>query len=129
MALRLHNLLMKSYSSSTTKYLLKDLLLDFLTFPLWWYSRGLVLAARHFLRRLKIGLQFTGLKVWLLNLTKPMFGDVTWQGRLIGLTMRFIFLILRFLLMVIWLIFSLIILLLYLGLPPLIIYMLIQQLS
>ena len=114
---------------TTIKYLATDIILDIITFPIWWYSHGLVTASQRFIRHLKLGLQVTGLKIWLLNLAKPMFGDTTWQGRLVSFAIRFIFLILRSLLMLIWLIFSLAILLIWLVLPPLIIYMIIKQLS
>lgn len=119
--------MIKSLTVSTTKYFLKDVLLDFLAFPVWWYSRGLMLAAKRFLNQLKIGLLFTGLKIWLLNLFKPMYGDVTWEGRLISFFMRFIFLILRFILMFLWLVFSFAVFLLYLALPPFVLYMIYRQ--
>ena len=113
---------------TTIKYLATDIILDIITFPAWWYSQGLITAAKRFVRHLKTGLQFTGLKVWILSIFKPMFNDTSLQGRLVSVVMRFIFLILKTIIFSVWLIISTIIFLLWLALPPFVIYMIIQQL-
>ncbi|NQU77487.1 hypothetical protein HQ544_02205 [Candidatus Falkowbacteria bacterium] len=113
----------------TIKYLAVDILLDFLLFPLWWYSHGLIKASQRFVRHLRYGLQITGLKIWLLNMFNPMFGEISWQGRLISFFMRLIFLIVKIISFILWFIFSLVVFLLWLALPLLIIYMVFQQLS
>lgn len=67
---------------------LRDIFLDVIMFPIWWYSRGLVLLMEGSLavlegysRRLAIG-------VWMKNIFVPMFGTSDWQSRLISIFMR-----------------------------------------
>ena len=119
--------MVKSLTTSTIKYFFAEVLIDFIKFPIWWYSAGLVTAAKRFSRHLKFGLQYTGLKVWLLSIFKPMFGETSFQGRLISFFMRLFLLIFRTISMVVWLIVSLVILIFWVTLPPFIIYMIIRQ--
>ena len=120
--------MVKSLTISTIKYVLIEILLDFIKFPLWWYSSGLANAAKKFLRHIKIGLKTTGLKVWAQNLFKPMFNETSFQGRIISFFMRLILLIFRTIAMLVWLTVSLIIFSLWLALPPFVIYMIARQL-
>ena len=119
--------MVKSITLSTIKHFFTETLIDFLKFPFWWYSVGLVNAAKRFSRHLKFGLQYTGLKVWLLNLFKPMFGETSIQGRLISFFMRLVLLIFRTIAMLVWFIISLVIFILWIILPPFIIFMIIRQ--
>jgi len=114
---------------STIKYFATDVFLDFLAFPVWWYSRGLLSAAERFRRHLKFSVQITGIKIWVLNLFKPMFGETSYQGRLISFAMRFLFLIFKTILFIILLAITIIVFLVWIALPPFVIYMIIRQLS
>ena len=62
--------------------------LDFLYFFVWWYTAGLI----EFFNFIRAGFQFAlrlfPLGILLKNLFKPMFGDYTWQGHLIGFFLR-----------------------------------------
>ena len=120
--------MVKSITLSTIKHFFAETLIDFLKFPIWWYSAGLVSAAKRFSRHLKFGLQYTGLKVWLLSIFKPMFGETSIQGRLISFFMRLILLIFRTMAMIIWFVVSLVIFLLWVILPLFVIFMIVRQL-
>ncbi|PIY78751.1 MAG: hypothetical protein COY82_00825 [Parcubacteria group bacterium CG_4_10_14_0_8_um_filter_35_7] len=102
---------------SSIKYVAIDLIGDILYFPVWWYTKGLKGAALTYQRRIKSGERYFALRVWLLNLFKPMYGQEDWQGRLISFFMRTIVLIFRFFLMVIWVCLVTILFLIYLILP------------
>lgn len=117
----------KSLFIGTMKYFTIDILLDLIRFPVWWYTSGVKRAGKFFVRQLKIGLRAIGLKVWLANLFKPMFGDYSWQGWLISFFMRLVQIVFRTILMAIWLGIVLVLFLLWLALPPLVIYMIVRQ--
>lgn len=70
--------------------LLGEFLLDFLYFPIWWYTQGakrvLLYLVHLFLSanaRLAPGL-------WLKNIFVPMFGQSDFQGRLMSFFMRIV---------------------------------------
>lgn len=70
------------------KHLAVDTLGSFLYFPFWWYSRGLVLAARGSYGLVGQAAASFGFKHWIGNLFKPMYGATDWQGVLISFFMR-----------------------------------------
>ena len=107
---------------SSIKYVAIDLIGDILYFPVWWYTKGLKGAALTYQRRIKSGERYFALRVWLLNLFKPMYGQEDWQGRLISFFMRTIVLIFRFFLLVIWVCLVTILFLIYLILPIFVIF-------
>ena len=65
-----------------------DVLLDLVMFPVWWYSRGLVLLLTSARNTLKSYAQYLAVAVWLKNIFVPMFGQNDWQSRLISIFMR-----------------------------------------
>ncbi len=66
--------------------------LSILTFPVWWYTEGLVLAWRHMQSRFRYILRSTGLLIFLRNITQPLYGDTTRQGRIISIFIRVVLL-------------------------------------
>jgi len=102
---------------------------SFLYFPVWWYSRGLrktVLGIGEFLsnRSAAIGLRF-----WVKNLFRPMYGVRDWQGRIISFIMRLVVIAWYLLLMVVFGVLSLAVLAAYLLILPLVFFMLWYQLT
>ena len=104
------------------KTIILDPILSLIYFPFWWYSVGL----KNFLFFLKIKIQEIAcpfvLKILFLNLAKPMYGDYTREGKIISFFMRLIHLFWRLLKVFIVLTFSLVFLLFYLFILPLVIY-------
>ncbi len=57
-------------------------------FPVWWYSRGLLMVM-HALRESVAGYaQGLGIRVWVRNIFVPMYGQYDWQSRIISVFMR-----------------------------------------
>ncbi|MFZ2681970.1 MAG: hypothetical protein WAZ14_02675 [Patescibacteria group bacterium] len=83
--------------------LFKDIFFDVLMFPVWWYSRGLVLMWR-WCQATALGYaKYMAIGVWMRNILVPMFGQRDWQSRLISIFMRLVQIFGRtFGLLVIW---------------------------
>ena len=99
--------------------ILLQILRDFLYFPFWWYSVGLwrpLLQIGKFLREKQIGL---GLSVWVKNIFTPMYGQRDFTGKAISFFIRLVQIIARGLIMLFWLLVSLIWIIFWLVLPPL----------
>ena len=93
--------------------IVRDLTLDFLYFPVWWYSTGLmervngsgdlIIGA---MRSLQIGL-------WIRNIFVPMYGAYDWQSRIISVFMRTVQIIGRVIALIFWIIFAFALFVLY----------------
>ena len=66
----------------------RDIFLDIILFPVWWYSRGLVLMLEGCLATLQGYAKYMAVGVWMKNIFVPMFGTSDWQSRLISVFMR-----------------------------------------
>lgn len=63
-------------------------ILDVLSFPLWWYTRGFAVFARVFFHPLRFLSDYLALPVLAENLAQPLFGDVTRSGRIMSVFVR-----------------------------------------
>ena len=93
-----------------------------ITFPWWWYTRGLRRVAGWATRTLKGWERTVGLRMWFKNLFTPMFGQTDWQGRMISFLMRLVVLVGRLFQVLFGSIAVLIATLIYLALPPFVIW-------
>jgi|SRR3989338_9977544 len=119
------------YSNSIIIYSLKilaEIFQDFLYFPLWWYSRGLVNLLIGVKKFLIYKQKYLALLVWIKNIFKPMYAQYDWQGKLISFFMRAAQIIYRSMIMIFWLILSLALIIFWVILPILAIYEIIFQL-
>lgn len=101
---------------------------DFLYFPIWWYSTGLIKTLRgvwFFYRRQEASL---GFYVWLKNMFVPMYGQYDIAGRLISFLIRLVQVIYRGLLMLINIVLGLLLISFYVTLPFLILLGILKQL-
>jgi hypothetical protein len=108
--------------------ILLQILRDFLYFPLWWYSVGLwrtLLKVGTFLHEQQTIL---GLAVWIKNIFTPMYGQRDFTGKAISFFIRLIQIIFRGILMLFWLLLSLIFIIFWLALPPLVVAGILYQL-
>lgn len=80
---------------SILKLLFIDTILDVLYFPLWWYSRGAFLALKWTGGEIVGFENMLGVRIWIKNLWKPMFGQRDWQGKIISFFMRVFQILLR----------------------------------
>jgi len=105
-----------------------EFFLDFLYFPLWWFTHGAWQSAEFCINLFLTGNQFLAPGLWLKNLFVPMFGQTDFQGRLVSVMMRFFNVIFRSLALLIWLAVVFLIFLLWFVIPILVIFMLYQAL-
>ncbi len=112
--------------------LFQRLILDFLWhiiyFPLWWYTSGIVFAAKWAFDVLKAGNATLAPGLWLKNIFVPMYGQNDWQGRLMSFFMRLVNVIVRFGLLLVWMIVSLVLFVIWLALPVGVVFMLMKAL-
>jgi len=101
---------------------------DFLYFPIWWYSAGLLKTVRgvgHFYHHQEVSLNFL---VWLKNIFVPMYGQHDIAGRLISFFIRVVQIIYRGFAMLLVLIIGLVFIAFYLTLPFMILFAIWKQL-
>ncbi|MFH1226009.1 MAG: hypothetical protein V1684_01825 [bacterium] len=109
----------------TAKYLVIDLLGEAVRFPFWWYSAGAKKAAVFCWQNVVNIEEELALKVWVVNIFKPMFGQYDWQGKIISFFIRLVQIIFRSVIMLVVLVFFLLLFLSWLVLPIFIIYQII----
>ncbi len=76
------------YCSGMQPAIFKDVLLDIVMFPVWWYSRGLLLMLAWSKNTIFGYAKYFAIAVWIKNIFVPMFGQHDWQSRLISVFMR-----------------------------------------
>ena len=117
----------RSLMYKSLKLIAIDIIWDIAYWPVWWYTRGFMLAAYFIGEKVIEQENFFGVRIWLKNLFVPMFGQYDWQGRIISFVVRFVNLIVRSILWFFWILICMILLFLWLLLPPLAIYMIINN--
>lgn len=114
--------------TSNTFNLLKQLGMDLVYFPVWWYSWGFLdflTWLKNFLIQKERGLSFF---VWLKNIFTPMYGQKDVTGILISVFMRVIQIIFRGVILLFWLLFCVVIFIAWIFMPLVIVYNIIYQL-
>jgi hypothetical protein len=106
--------------------LLLQFFLDFFYLPIWWYTKGFV----HLLNGLKnlfdtANIQFSP-KLWLKNIFVPMYGQYDWEGRIVSFFVRLGNVIIRSFVLLIWIVILIGMFLLWIFLPPFVLYMFFQ---
>lgn len=92
-------------------------ILDFLYFPIWWYSAGSVWALRLCFQLFTVQQTKLSPMLWLKNLFVPMYGQYDWQGRIVSVFIRGANVIVRLFIVLLWAIFFVILFCLYLVFP------------
>lgn len=87
---------------SAAGYLIKDIVFDFVRFPVWWYTVGVERAATFAWSELRGWLQRLSLVILFRNLLKPMYGDYSRSGRAISLVLRLFMFVVKFVTMIVW---------------------------
>jgi hypothetical protein len=108
---------------------LAQLFRDLALLPIWWYTRGLVNCLRWCLNFIGDWWKSLALGVWIKYLFVPMYGQRDFSGRLISFMMRFVQIILRGIIFLIWIAVSCLIFAIYLSLPILIVSQIILQIN
>ena len=90
---------------------------SFFGFPVWWYTRGVILVAERLKQFWIFSVRMTGVSVWMRNLFVPMFGDVSIAGRIISFLLRLIMVMWKIFLLGLWALCLIALFLFYLILP------------
>lgn len=106
-----------SFSSRLIITLLSETILDFLWFPLWWYSFGLQRNLRRAWTSLVRREESLGIRLWLSTLSQPMYGQTDIQSRIISFVFRIGILLVRFVMLAVWMVILFLSLLVYILLP------------
>lgn len=114
---------------STAGILVKDIVLDFVKFPVWWYSTGTKKAALFAWDEIRGWLARLSLVILFRNLLKPMYGDSTKSGRAISLVMRLIVFVVKLGIMVVWTGIVVGLLVVWLALPVVILWFFVRALG
>jgi hypothetical protein len=120
-------------AQKVTSGLIRDVLLDtlreILYFPIWWYSRGLRLAAGFSWQRIKNMEVRLGVKVWVVNIFKPMFAQRDIAGVLISFFMRIFQIIVRSIILFFWVLIMTLIPLIWIVFPLVVLFGIIFNLA
>ncbi len=112
---------------SSAKFITVDLIGDILYWSIWWYTKGLIKAALFCWQEIKAQEQRLGLSIWLRNIFTPMFGQYDLEGRIISFFIRLFQVIARALILLIWTILVFILFFVWLVLPIIIVYEIIDN--
>lgn len=114
---------------AATKYILVEVVLDILYFPVWWYTAGFIKLLRMCGERLVDTARNLSLGIWLRNMFTPMFGQYDWQGRMISFMMRVFMLIFKLIVFFIWMILLFVLIVVWLAGPAVIVWYLLFQVA
>lgn len=107
---------------TSIKFVAIDLIGDLLYWPVWWFTAGAAKWAIFCLGKIKEAENYLGLRIWIANITTPMFAQYDWQGRLISFFIRLVIIIFKIVIFVIWVLIILISFLAWFILPIYIVY-------
>ena len=99
------------------KFFFVDLVADLVRWPIWWYSRGVLLVGGWGLDLVRGYAASIAVGVWIKNLFVPMFGARDWQSRIISFFMRLFQIFARGFMLFVFTIVALVVLGVYLLLP------------
>ena len=114
---------------AATKYILVEVVLDVVYFPIWWYSVGFVKLLRMCAERLANTARNLALGIWVRNMFTPMFGQYDWQGRMISFMMRVVMLVYKLVVFFVWILLLLILIAVWIAGPIAIVWYLLYQLT
>ena len=111
------------------KHLFIDFIGGFLYFPIWWYSRGLKMAAMFCFNQVRDMQDVLGVWIWVKNFFVPMYAQYDIVGRLISVFMRFWQILFRTIALVVWVVIMLAVFLIWVFGPLFVIYQLLNQIG
>lgn len=104
-------------------FIFRELIIDVLRFPVWWYSTGTVNVFRRIGHEIADWGARLSLRILLRNMFKPMYGDYTRSGRAISFFMRLMVFGAKSIVFVIWTVILSALGILWLVLPLAIVYL------
>lgn len=100
-----------------------QILLEFVYFPLWWYSVGFLRFLREIAEFLKEQWIIIGAGTWIKNLFTPMYGQRDFVGRAISFVVRLFQIIFRFIAFIFFVALSLAAIAFWLLILPTVVYL------
>jgi hypothetical protein len=107
-----------SNSGLAIKYFFVDFVGGIVLFPVWWYTRGLRIVAARAVHSVSDASAWLGLGVWVKNLFVPMYGETSWQGKIISFFIRLFMIIVRGMGVLAWTVFAFAGLMVYVVILP-----------
>lgn len=101
-----------------------EALLDLLYFPVWWYSRGLVMVLQASVGWCKVGNRQLAPGLWLQNIFVPMYGQYDLSGKLISFFMRLVQVVVRTLALGVYILGCMIVVLAWVVWPIVVVWLL-----
>ena len=101
----------------TLQYVFVDLFGGLIRWPVWWYTKGLVLTLKWAQVSITRYAGSIGLMVWIKNIFVPMYGLRDWQGRLISFFVRLVQIFFRGLFLCVYTFFLLFAVAVYVTVP------------
>lgn len=101
-------------------FILRDIVIDVLRVPFWWYTEGLVTTSRVLIRSFWETERRLAFRVWLRNLFTPMYGMYDWQSRIISFVMRAVLMVWKLFYLAVWSAILLAACAVWIAMPPLI---------
>ncbi len=114
---------------SLLSFAVVDLAGSVVRFPVWWYSDGVVAVARWGWQGLRYRARAYAIPLWLRHFFVPMYGEHEWSGRLISVLMRFVVIFFRAIALGIEALVYALIVLLWMGWPPIALFLLVVNIS
>ena len=107
------------------KFIVHDVVLDALLFPAWWYTEGLLGMLKFLGVEVRRGAGAIGIGIWVKSLFKPMYGERSWQGRIISFLMRIVILVWKLALFFGWSLILLVLFILWVLVLPALVWQII----
>jgi hypothetical protein len=104
------------------RYFFVDLIGGIALFPVWWYTRGLKKTTESAIGSVRNASAYFALGIWVKNLFVPMYGETSWQGRLISFFIRFWMIVFRGIAVGIWAALVAVLWIFYIAILPLSIF-------
>lgn len=118
-----------SFILTSLKLVVVDILGSIGYFPIWWYTRGLKMATLFVLRKISETEKALAIKIQFRYLFTPMYADYTKSGRAISIVMRIVVLAFKSVIMLVSMAFWIVILIVWIGLPPAAVYFIVINFS
>jgi len=114
---------------SSAKFIIIDIIGDFVYWPVWWYTVGVKNAVFFCGRQIREAWLALALGIWLKNLFTPMYDERSIFGRAISLVMRIVVLLWKMAWLALWMAIILALLMVWLLAPIAVIWVIREHLK
>ncbi len=98
------------------------LLIDAITGPVWWYTKGALYIISWWKETVERGWDTIGAGLWAKNIFVPMYAQHDWQGRIISFLVRFVQVVVRFIVFIFYFFAVCLITVLWFAAPIIVVY-------